>query len=103
MGADCPSEQLALAPKRDIVGALRRRQRCNDDADDGDCDDNAERHQHTEACTVPAGWLGKLSRSTQTRGGNPWHSFLHELLAGITGAYVSIIAIGLQISAALQT
>ena len=54
---DGAAEQLPFAFERDFVGALRRGQRRDDDADDRDRDDDAERHHHAQACPVPSGRL----------------------------------------------
>jgi hypothetical protein len=40
---------------RDFVGALRRRQNGDDDADNGDGDDDADRDHHAQAGAVPMG------------------------------------------------
>ena len=59
---DGAAEQLPFALQRDVVGALRRGQCRDDDADDRDRDDHAERHHHAEACPVPSGRLWIVSR-----------------------------------------
>ncbi len=95
---DGPAEQLPLAFEGDVVGALCRGQRSDDDADDGDRDDNAKRHEHAEACPVPSGRFGSFSRTARRRGCHPRHKLLRELLSWITAGYAAIIAIGLRIA-----
>ena len=47
-------QQLLLAVERDLVGAFCRGQHGDDDADDGDGDNAADRHDETEPRLVPA-------------------------------------------------
>jgi hypothetical protein len=54
---DASRQQLALALQRDVVGALRRRQRRDHDADDRYGDDSAERHEQAKPRPVPDGRL----------------------------------------------
>ena len=50
---DRPLDQLLLACERDLVGALRGTQHCEDDADDRHGDDHADRHDEIQAHPVP--------------------------------------------------
>ena len=56
-------EELPLPFKGDVVGALGRGQRRDDDAKDGDRDHDAKRQQHAKARSIPFGWLRPLSRA----------------------------------------
>ncbi|MEI9805026.1 MAG: hypothetical protein WDN48_11880 [Pseudolabrys sp.] len=50
-------QQLRFMFDRDFVGALRRRQHRDDDADDGHGDDNADRDHHAQTGAIPTGVL----------------------------------------------
>ena len=54
LAGDGGFEQRLLASGRDFVGASCRGQHGDDDADDGDGDDAADRHDETEPRSVPA-------------------------------------------------
>ena len=54
LAGDGRFEQRLLAAGRDLVGAPRRGQHGDDDADDGDRDDGADRHDEAEPRLVPA-------------------------------------------------
>ena len=49
-----PREQLTFVLERDFVGALRRAEHRDDDADDGNGHDNADRHHDAAAIVVAA-------------------------------------------------
>ena len=68
---DGPGQELPLAFEGDVIGALRRGQGGDDDADDGNRDHDAKRHEHAEACPVPTGRFGSFSHTTRRRG---WHT-----------------------------
>jgi hypothetical protein len=50
---DASRQQLALALERNIVGALRRAQRGDHDADDRYSDNSAKRHEHAKPRPIP--------------------------------------------------
>jgi hypothetical protein len=66
VGGDGFCQQLPLALEGDDVGAVGRHEGGDHDADDGNGDDNAERHQHAEACLSPAG-IRSLSCAVRLR------------------------------------
>ena len=95
---DGPGQELPLAFQRDVVGALSRGQRGDDDADDGDRDDDAKRNEHAEARPIPAGrFRSALARRAAARMPRLTQS-APRLLSWITAAYAAIIAIGLRIA-----
>ena len=53
-------QQLPFVVDRHTVGALRRRQHRDDDANDGDSNDHPDRDHHAEARAIPTGWLTML-------------------------------------------
>ena len=94
---DGAGQQLLLAFERDVVGALRRGQRRDDDADDRDRDHDAKRHEHAKACPIPSGRLrSSLARQPSREDSHARHGLLRERLSWITTGYVAIIAIGLR-------
>ena len=61
-------EQLALGRDRDVVGALRRAQHGDNDADDRDGNDNANRNHDAAARVIAAGGRSSFARIRHSQG-----------------------------------
>jgi hypothetical protein len=66
---DGPDQELPFTFKGDVVGALRRGQRRDDDAEDGDGNDNTDRDHdaHARAIPIVVGLLFGAARATRCR------------------------------------
>ena len=61
-------EQLPLGRERDLVGALRRAEHGDDDADDRDGDNDADRHHDAAARVVAAGGRSSFAGMRRSQG-----------------------------------
>ena len=92
---DCPGQKLLLARDRNLVGALRRGERRNHDADDRDCHHGAKRDQHAKPRrSQPVGLaFSRVQPNCEVSTSDTMRS---AKLPSSASDYLSIIAIGFE-------